>query len=148
MKLLVCGGRRFGDIPERRNNSDLIEYERKVREYKFIHKKIEEALEWNSTEEVGSWLPPNGTMIISGAATGADRASIDWAVVHWCPFKEYFADWKRWGRKAGILRNIEMLDQGEPDKVLAFPGGNGTAHMVRIAKEAGVPVTEVEYVGD
>lgn len=35
-----------------------------------------------------------------------------------------------------------MLDFGMPDLVVAFAGGSGTAHMVRIAKEAGVEVVE------
>jgi predicted PP-loop superfamily ATPase len=36
-----------------------------------------------------------------------------------------------------------MLDEG-PSLVVAFPGGTGTAHMVRIAREAGVNVLEVK----
>jgi hypothetical protein len=37
-----------------------------------------------------------------------------------------------------------MLDVGKPDLVIAFPGGNGTAHMVGIAKAAGITVIKVK----
>lgn len=46
-------------------------------------------------------------------------------------------------RSAGPKRNQRMLDKGKPDLVLAFPGGDGTADMVRKAKSAGVPIIEV-----
>jgi hypothetical protein len=36
-----------------------------------------------------------------------------------------------------------MLAEFQPTLVIAFPGGRGTAHMVRIAKDAGVQVMEV-----
>jgi hypothetical protein len=36
-----------------------------------------------------------------------------------------------------------MLREGRPDLVAAFPGGRGTAHMVRIAREAGVEVVHM-----
>jgi hypothetical protein len=36
-----------------------------------------------------------------------------------------------------------MLGQGHPDLVVAFPGGRGTADMVRRANAAGVRVMEV-----
>jgi hypothetical protein len=53
------------------------------------------------------------------------------------------ADWDTHGRAAGPIRNQRMLDVGKPDFVIAFPGGHGTANMVRKAKAAGVQVLEV-----
>jgi hypothetical protein len=38
------------------------------------------------------------------------------------------------------MRNQAMLDYGKPDLVVAFPGGKGTADMVRRARVAGVKV--------
>ena len=38
-----------------------------------------------------------------------------------------------------------MLDEGKPDLVVAFPGGTGTADMIRRAKKAGVEVKEIKY---
>jgi hypothetical protein len=36
-----------------------------------------------------------------------------------------------------------MIDQGRPDLVVAFPGGRGTADMVRRARAAGISVIEI-----
>jgi hypothetical protein len=36
-----------------------------------------------------------------------------------------------------------MLDEGKPDLVIAFPGGRGTADMVKKARRAGVEVVEI-----
>lgn len=52
------------------------------------------------------------------------------------------ADWATYGDSAGPRRNQEMVDSGL-DLLIAFPGGMGTADMVRRAKAAGVPVEEV-----
>jgi hypothetical protein len=51
------------------------------------------------------------------------------------------ADWERYGKRAGPIRNAEMVKAGA-DVVLAFPlpGGRGTQHTIRLAREAGIPV--------
>jgi hypothetical protein len=54
------------------------------------------------------------------------------------------AEWETLGRKAGPIRNERMLTEGKPDLVVAFPGGRGTAHMTRLAREAGVEVVEID----
>lgn len=53
------------------------------------------------------------------------------------------ADWKRYGRGAGPVRNQQMIEEGGADGCIAFPGGRGTADMVRRAKNAGLDVIEV-----
>lgn len=57
-----------------------------------------------------------------------------------CGFR---AEWERLGKKAGPARNERMLRDGKPDLVIAFPGGRGTADMVRRARAAGVEVLQV-----
>jgi hypothetical protein len=52
------------------------------------------------------------------------------------------ADWERYRKRAGFIRNQQMLDEGKPDLVLAFPGGSGTLDMVTRARKAGVIVIE------
>ncbi len=83
------------------------------------------------------------THVIQGGARGADRLGYDWARKRKVPVSTFNADWQRFGPKAGPLRNQQMLDEGKPDLVIAFPGGRGTADMVRRALAAGVPVREV-----
>lgn len=78
-----------------------------------------------------------------GAARGADSLAGKWAAERNIPVKEYPAKWEQWGKSAGYRRNVEMIQDFSPEKVVAFPGGVGTQHMVNIAKERGVPVLEI-----
>lgn len=86
------------------------------------------------------------THVIHGACpTGAD----DFAREYCCDesqgvfMEAYPAMWHKHGPAAGPIRNRQMLAEGKPDVVLAFPGGAGTADMVKRAKAAGVRVIEV-----
>lgn len=78
-------------------------------------------------------------IIVQGGASGADRIARDWAIHHDVPNSTFEADWKNEGTAAGPLRNARMLKAGA-DLLIAFPGGRGTADMVRRAKAAGVSV--------
>jgi hypothetical protein len=80
--------------------------------------------------------------IVEGGASGADRLAKEWTWERGIALKEYPADWKEHGRAAGPIRNRKMLREGLPDLVVAFPGGRGTADMIRAAKAAGVEVLE------
>lgn len=82
--------------------------------------------------------------VIQGGARGADASAKSWASANNVPCHEYPADWKKHGKKAGVLRNQRMLDECEPDVVLAFVDkpleeSKGTADMVRRATRANVP---------
>lgn len=112
MKVLVCGGRDYGD-----------------QTYLF---SVLDAL--NSRVRISE--------IIEGGATGADALAGKWALAHRVVLTECKADWQRNGRAAGPIRNQKMLDECKPDLVLAFPGGTGTADMVRRARAAKVEVLE------
>lgn len=81
--------------------------------------------------------------VIEGNARGADRMAGYWARKHRIDNLKFPADWATSGKAAGPIRNRQMLEEGRPDLVLAFPGGRGTADMVRQAKAAGVSVVEV-----
>lgn len=77
--------------------------------------------------------------VIHGAARGADTLAGEWAASRMVPCTPVPADWEKYKKAAGFRRNEEMLKRS-PGYVIAFPGGNGTAHMVEIATKAGVPV--------
>lgn len=83
------------------------------------------------------------SVVIHGAASGADSLAAQYARKHNIPEIAFPADWVAHGRKAGPLRNYQMLVEGKPDLVVAFPGGKGTADMMRQAKKAGVEVLSV-----
>jgi hypothetical protein len=82
--------------------------------------------------------------VIDGDARGADRMAGEWACRRDIENIKFRAEWEKLGRKAGPIRNQFMLDEGRPDVVVAFPGGWGTADMVRRARLAGVEVTEAD----
>lgn len=89
-------------------------------------------------------LSPPVTRLIVGDARGADHLAYIWACRRDRAPERYTAEWDRYGPRAGPIRNQRMLDEGKPELVLAFPGGRGTADMMRRAKAAGVPVREIQ----
>ena len=88
-----------------------------------------------------SSLPPD-TVVLHGGARGADAAAGRIARGLGLEVHTYPAQWSRYGRAAGYLRNQEMLDSAPVDLVLAFPlpQSRGTWDMVERAKVAGVRV--------
>lgn len=85
-------------------------------------------------------------VLIHGGARGADTLCAQVADELGITTVEYPADWKAHGRGAGPRRNQQMIDEGQPDLCLAYPGGRGTADMVRRCKKADIPVVNVEVI--
>lgn len=86
----------------------------------------------------------DAVVIVHGMCpTGADDLAEVWALDTGKTVKRYPADWKQHGRAAGPIRNQRMIDEGRPTKGIAFPGGRGTADMVRRLRIAGIQVVEV-----
>jgi hypothetical protein len=86
---------------------------------------------------------PSDSTVIHGGAEGIDTwaDSIAWALgLH---VEQWPADWSMYGLRAGILRNLAMLDT-KPDRVFAFWNGSssGTRHTITEARRRGIP-TEV-----
>lgn len=87
-------------------------------------------------------------VLIEGEATGADIMARQWAGGAGIPVERYPADWDRYGKAAGPIRNAQMLD-ADPDLVIAFvnkplSASRGTNHMVGIAQAACVPTWVIE----
>lgn len=114
MKVLVCGSRKYAD-------------------------------RWHVYEVLDAAHAANPiSLIIHGGQTGADTLAHAWAEERGIKFARYRAEWKRLRKSAGPIRNQMMLDREHPDLVIQFPGGTGTADMVRKARAANVPVFTVE----
>lgn len=79
--------------------------------------------------------------IVHGAARGADHMASMAAADLGFAEEGYPANWEDYGRRAGILRNLEMLNDGA-DLVLAFQrnGSRGTQHTIDEARRRGIPV--------
>lgn len=79
------------------------------------------------------------SIVIHGDADGADRIGKWWAVARCLHHAAVPALWDVYDKAAGPKRNRAMLLL-QPEGVVAFPGGRGTADMVRAAREAGITV--------
>ena len=80
-----------------------------------------------------------------GDAIGADQAAREWAGYHGISMTVFNADWAKYGKSAGPIRNGEMLDAAGNDAiVVAFLGGHGTKNCVNQAHERGMIVLRVE----
>jgi len=113
LRVLVCGGRKYLD-------QDHV---------------------WTTLAELNAEQPIG--LIIHGAATGADRLAQDWARSRLIPEREFDANWPKYGAEAGAIRSQQMIDEGKPDLIVAFPGGPGTADLVQRARLRGLKVIEV-----
>lgn len=83
------------------------------------------------------------SLLIEGEARGLDIRAKAWAKRRGIEVKPFPADWDRYDKAAGSIRNQEMIDEGVPDYGLVFPGGVGTADMRRRLVAAGIPFEEV-----
>lgn len=88
-------------------------------------------------------LPPN-TVIIHGAAPGADTVADRVATELGHTPLPFEAKWGLYGDSAGPIRNQEMLDIGKPDRVAAFHedigNSKGTRDMIDRARKARLPI--------
>jgi hypothetical protein len=114
MRALVCGGRDYDD-------RDHV---------------------WNVLCELDARRGPFA-VVIHGCAPGADTEAMIWAQTCNRKHAPFQADWQQHGNAAGPIRNQRMIDEGKPGLVIAFPGGRGTADMVKRARAAGVEVIHV-----
>lgn len=88
----------------------------------------------------------NITTVIDGVALGADKLGHDWACYRGKQTERYPADWAKFGRAAGPIRNRQMVEEGNPDMGIAFPGGKGTENMKSILRTAGIKLLTVVSV--
>jgi hypothetical protein len=103
--------------------------------------------DWPSAEAIHPYIAayPRGTVFIHGGARGADQISDTLARGMGYEVEVFPADWSSKGRRAGVIRNLEMLDS-KPDEVVAFwkDESPGTGHMIREAKKRGINVEVVK----
>lgn len=85
--------------------------------------------------------------IIHGNAQGADKIGAEIAAALDFSVTAVFPDWERYGKSAGLKRNIAMLEM-KPEIVIAFWDGKsrGTQHTITQARQQGIPVLVVEAV--
>ena len=101
---------------------------------------------WDDRETILQALADHakyGDVLVSGACpTGADRICEDlW--FDESPIERHPADWNTHGKRAGFVRNSEMVNLGA-DICLAFirDGSKGASMTADLARKAGIPVIE------
>ena len=83
--------------------------------------------------------------IVSGGARGADSLAGRYAKQFVIPLKVFEAEWDKYGKSAGFIRNQTIVDNC--DMVLAFWDGEsrGTADTIEKAKKAKKPTFIIYY---
>ena len=82
--------------------------------------------------------------IISGGAMGADKLAENWAKRWGVKTIIFKPDYKKYGRKAGIIRNKDIIENA--DQVIAFWDGKspGTKNSIDRAEKRGIKV-DIHY---
>lgn len=115
MKAIVAGSRNYGDTPE---------------QYNYI------------SGILNSFCPGHSVIseVVCGMATGVDMAGHKWATGKVIPIQEFPADWKTYGKRAGVIRNECMANYAEV--LIAFWDGKskGTKNMINTALDKGLEV--------
>lgn len=76
--------------------------------------------------------------IIEGGARGADRIGRDFAIAHQLPYKTVRADWNKYGKQAGYLRNAEMAKMATAAIIFWDGSSPGSKHMIDLLTEYNV----------
>lgn len=115
-RVIIAGGRDFSD-----------------------YQRLKDYMDWalqNIKQEI---------IVVSGGARGADSLGEQYAKERGYSVDLHPADWEKYGKGAGFIRNREMAESA--DALVAFWDGKsrGTEHMINFAKTHGLNVRIVRY---
>lgn len=91
--------------------------------------------------ESGYWKQYGKSIeVVCGMAKGVDLLGLEFATRNNLIVHEFPADWNKYGKRAGMIRNKQMGDFA--DALLAVYDGEsrGTKQMIEYAQEIGIPV--------
>lgn len=107
---------------------------------------IDKTLLYRSMEKVlVQKIATHNVIIISGDAKGADTIGADWAKWWGFPVEHYPANWAKYGRVAGPIRNRWMADVAQALVVFWDGISPGTKSMIRIGAEHGLDTRIIKY---
>jgi hypothetical protein len=87
-------------------------------------------------------------LIVSGAARGADQLGERYAKERGLPYQQFPAEWNKYGKMAGPLRNQQMVNYA--DALVAFWNGKsrGTKNVIELAQKHHLQVRIERYEED
>lgn len=148
MRVLFCGGREFGFFKKYYNSEEEKLKDRDKRiipQRQLFHDTFYKLMkDYSYPYDLCGKSEKSYMEVISGMAMGADTLAVEWAKHFGLKLHEFPADWDRYKKGAGSIRNQQMIDEGKPKLVVAFPGSTGTRDMVTRAKFEGIPVREIK----
>lgn len=80
------------------------------------------------------------TGVVSGTAKGADQIGEKWAAEHGLDVIRFPANWKRYGRGAGPVRNRMMAEKAHGLVAVWDGQSRGTTSMINLARQRGLRV--------
>lgn len=96
-------------------------------------------------ENIGDYLPPDTTEIISGGAKGIDTCAAEYARKHGLPLTEIKPDYQRYGRGAPIRRNAEIIELADAVVVLWDGSSRGSRWVIDRCNKTGKTMTVFEF---
>lgn len=79
------------------------------------------------------------TEVVCGLSRGVDELGWIWATANNIPIKEFPAEWGKYGRAAGPIRNEQMAEYGDALICLMYEDSRGSANMVKCMRDLGKP---------
>lgn len=86
------------------------------------------------------------TEVVSGLCRGPDSAGLFYAISNDLKTKRFPANWAKHGKKAGIIRNMEMAKYADVLLLIWDGKSKGSKHMLATMKQLGKPVHEILYI--
>lgn len=80
------------------------------------------------------------TEVVSGRAPGVDTLGERWARMNKIPITPFPADWKKYGKPAGPIRNTQMANYAEALIAIWDGKSSGTKDMINQAQAKGLAV--------
>ena len=87
--------------------------------------------------DLEKYLPQGTDCIVSGGAVGVDRCAAQYAAEHGIQLVEFLPDYDTFGRRAPLVRNVEIVKAA--DVVLAFwdTRSHGTEFVIEQCRKEG-----------
>lgn len=94
---------------------------------------------WMVTTYLSDYVREHGDIeIVSGGAKGVDQQAEHFGWNHTItPPTIFLPDWELLGKRAGFVRNQQIVDYATAVVAFHYGDSRGTAHTIKLAREAG-----------